>query len=154
VAVIPAPDADGVAADATITVSFNRPVVPLLSTEQLADLPSPLTFEPEIEGAGEWINTSIFMFTPGKPLSGGTTYTVSVPAGLADAIGATLDETPAGGQNAGPEICVALPGPVECDARNADPDPPSQPGCASTEAFMRCIARRGRKITGPMIIAP
>src|SRR5690606_34769052 len=63
-AVIPAPDAEGVQADATITVSFDRPVVPLVSTQQLDTLPDPLVFDPPIEGAGEWINTSIYQFTP------------------------------------------------------------------------------------------
>ncbi len=92
-AVIPAPDAEGVAADATITVSFNRPVVPLVSTEQLAGLPQPLAFDPDIPGEGEWLNTSIYMYTPSKPLKGGTTYTVTVQAGLSDVMGATLDET-------------------------------------------------------------
>jgi uncharacterized protein YfaS (alpha-2-macroglobulin family) len=92
-AVVPAPDAKGVGADATIAVSFNRPVVPLVSTEQLGDLPQPLAFDPPIEGKGEWVNTSIYVFTPAKPLSGGTTYTVSVLAGLKDAIGASLEET-------------------------------------------------------------
>ena len=33
------------------------------------------------------------MFTPAKPLSGGTTYTASIAAGLKDAIGASLEET-------------------------------------------------------------
>ncbi len=92
-AVVPAPDAEGVAADATITVSFNRPVVPLVSTDQLGDLPQPLVFDPPIEGQGEWVNTSIYMFTPDKPLAGGTTYAASVAAGLKDAIGATLDQS-------------------------------------------------------------
>jgi hypothetical protein len=92
-AAIPAPDAEGVAADATITVSFNRPVVPLVSTEQLADLPQPLTFDPPIEGTGEWLNTSIYMFTPSQPLSGGTTFTTTVNAGLTDVTGSTLDES-------------------------------------------------------------
>ncbi|MBI5961525.1 MAG: Ig-like domain-containing protein, partial [Chloroflexi bacterium] len=91
--VIPAADAEGVSADATITVSFSRPVVPLVSTEQLADLPQPVVIEPALDGKGEWLNTSVFMFTPSKPLSGGTTYTVSVPAGLKDMLGATLDQT-------------------------------------------------------------
>ncbi len=91
-AVIPAPDAEGVAADATITVSFNRPVVPLVSTGQMDDLPDPLTFEPAIDGTGEWVNTSIYVFTPSEPLPGGTTFTAQVPAGLTDVTGATLDE--------------------------------------------------------------
>ncbi len=92
-AVVPAPDAVGVAANATITVSFNRPVVPLVSTEQQADLPRPLTISPEVEGTGEWLNTSIYVFTPRNPLAGGQTYTVSIPAGLTDVTGSTLDET-------------------------------------------------------------
>jgi len=91
--VIPADKAEGVAADATIAVSFNRPVVPLVSTGELDQLPHPLTFDPPIEGTGEWVNTSIYVFTPGKPLAGGTTYKVSIPAGLSDVLGATLDET-------------------------------------------------------------
>ena len=89
--VIPAPDAEGVTADATITVSFNRPVVPLLSTAQLETLPDPLVFDPPLAGDGEWVNTSIYQFTPAEPLKGGTTYTVTVPAGLEDVTGATLD---------------------------------------------------------------
>ncbi|NDJ76803.1 MAG: Ig-like domain-containing protein, partial [Chloroflexi bacterium] len=92
-AVIPAPDAEGITADATITVSFNRPVVPLVSTDEIAGLPDPLTFEPAIAGTGEWINTSIYVFTPEQPLSGGTTFTASIPAGLTDVTGSTLDET-------------------------------------------------------------
>ncbi len=91
-AVIPAENAEGVAADATITVAFNRPVVPLVYTGDLEGLPDPLAFKPAIEGRGEWINTSIYQFTPSKPLSGGTTYTVTVEAGLSDPLGATLDE--------------------------------------------------------------
>lgn len=91
-AVIPAADAEGVAADATITVAFNRPVVPLVYTGDLEGLPDPLEFAPAVEGRGEWINTSLYQFTPSKPLSGGTTYTVTVKAGLSDPLGATLEE--------------------------------------------------------------
>ncbi|MEL7674321.1 MAG: Ig-like domain-containing protein, partial [Chloroflexota bacterium] len=91
-AVIPAPDAQGVAADATITVSFNRPVVPLVATDQIAGLPDPLVIEPAVEGRGEWVNTSIYVFTPSKALAGGTTYTARVPAGLVDVTGAVLED--------------------------------------------------------------
>jgi uncharacterized protein YfaS (alpha-2-macroglobulin family) len=91
-AVIPAPDAEGVAADATITVSFDRPVVPLVTTEEQQNLPRPVTFEPDIDGAGEWVNTSIYVFTPRDPLKGGTTYTVTVPAGLTDVTGSVLEQ--------------------------------------------------------------
>lgn len=88
--VVPEPDAEGVAADARIVVTFNRPVVPLVSTEELADLPSPITIEPALEGKGEWLNTGIFVFTPDAALRGGTEYTVTVASGLSSVDGAVL----------------------------------------------------------------
>ncbi len=90
-AVTPEGGSEGVAADARIVVTFNRPVVPLVSTAQLADLPAPLIIEPAIEGRGEWLNTSIYEFTPAGALQGGTTYTVTVPAGLTTVTGAVLE---------------------------------------------------------------
>ncbi|GAB4571044.1 MAG: hypothetical protein Kow0077_06630 [Anaerolineae bacterium] len=89
--VVPAEGAEGVAVDARILVTFNRPVVPLVSTEQLQDLPSPLVVEPEVEGTGEWLNTSIYQFAPSEALQGGTTYTVTVPGGLTAVTGAVLE---------------------------------------------------------------
>ncbi|MBN1874880.1 MAG: Ig-like domain-containing protein [Anaerolineae bacterium] len=90
--VIPAPDTADVETDATITVMFNRPVVPLTSLKQMEDFPHPLIFEPAIEGTGEWLNTSIYVFTPETPLSGGVTYRATVAAGLQDTTGALLAE--------------------------------------------------------------
>jgi uncharacterized protein YfaS (alpha-2-macroglobulin family) len=91
-AVTPEGGAEGVAADARIVVTFNRPVVPLVSTADLSDLPAPLTIEPTIVGQGEWLNTSIYAFTPQEALKGGTTYRLSVPQGLTTVTGAVLDE--------------------------------------------------------------
>lgn len=88
----PAPDATDVDIDSPILVSFNRPVVPFVSTEQLADLPNPLSIEPPIEGATEWLNTSMLLFTPSEPLRGSTTYTVTIDMGLTAIDGATLAE--------------------------------------------------------------
>ncbi len=76
--VIPAPDTTEIETDSTITVMFNRPVVPLTTLNKMEDLPHPLVFEPETEGTGEWLNTSIYIFTPSQPLAGGTNYTVKV----------------------------------------------------------------------------
>ncbi len=92
-AAIPAEDADFVNADSTITVTFDSPVVPLVSTAQLGDLPDPLSFDPAIEGAGEWLNTSIYQFKPAEPLKGGTTYTATVAEGLEAVNGALLPES-------------------------------------------------------------
>jgi uncharacterized protein YfaS (alpha-2-macroglobulin family) len=92
--VIPAPDTADVQAESTITVIFNRPVVPLMAASDpgYTDLPQPLTFVPPIAGSGEWLNTSIYVFTPDKPLAGGTTYAASIAAGLEDTTGGVLGE--------------------------------------------------------------
>lgn len=90
--VVPAPEAEGVAADANIVLTFNRPIVALGTTEDMAALPSPLSISPDISGSGEWLNTSIYVFTPDVPLQGGSTYTVDVAAGLQSIDGATLAE--------------------------------------------------------------
>lgn len=88
--VLPAPGTAHVATDSAITVIFNRPVVPLVTVEEMADLPDPLVFEPALEGEGEWLNTSIYIFHPVR-LEGGTTYTVTIPAGLTDVTGGVLE---------------------------------------------------------------
>jgi len=90
--VIPAPDSQDVEADSTITVMFNRPVVPLTTLGQQEDLPQPVVFDPSIEGSGEWLNTSIYIFTPDESLAGGTRYTARVKAGLTDTTGGLLEE--------------------------------------------------------------
>lgn len=88
--VIPADGANEVQPGATITVFFNRPVVPLTAVEAQGNLPQPLTFNPPIQGRGEWLNTAIYTFTPAAPLAGGTTYTGRIAAGLADVSGNPL----------------------------------------------------------------
>ena len=80
--VIPAPDTADVETDAIITVMFNRPVVPLTTLAQMETLPHPLIFEPELPGTGEWLNTSIYVFRPETPLSGGITYRATVSGDL------------------------------------------------------------------------
>ena len=90
--VLPAPGSEAVDVDSVITVMFNRPVVPLLTVEEQATLPDPLVLDPPVEGQGEWVNTSIYLFTPDDGLRGGTTYTATVPAGLEDVTGGVLAE--------------------------------------------------------------
>jgi len=90
--VIPAPGTMDTETDMPITVMFNRPVVPLTSLKQMESLPHPLRIEPAVEGEGEWLNTSIYVFRPSSPLAGGTAYRVTVAAGLQDLAGALLIE--------------------------------------------------------------
>jgi len=95
--VIPAPDTADTESNATVTVMFNRPVVPLVSpSDQVREsLPQPLTVVRDsdgvlVEGAGEWLNTSIYVFTPAEPLRAGQRHTARVAAGLTDTTGGVL----------------------------------------------------------------
>ena len=86
----PAEDTIEVATDATVTVLFNRPVVPLAGIEDQGNLPQPLTFVPSVRGKGEWLNTSIYLFTPDERFEPATTYRARVAAGLSDTTGGVL----------------------------------------------------------------
>jgi len=76
----------------TVTVIFNRPVVALTSLGQQAALPQPLAFTPAVEGSGEWLNTSIYTFTPKQGFAPATTYKARVQAGLTGLMGAELKD--------------------------------------------------------------
>ena len=89
--VIPADGAQDVAADAVLSVIFNRPVVSLTTLAEQANLPAPVTFDPPIPGRGQWLNTSIYVWQPGQPLQAGTAYRGRVAAGLRDTTGALLE---------------------------------------------------------------
>ncbi|MBN1430823.1 MAG: Ig-like domain-containing protein [Anaerolineae bacterium] len=89
--IIPASHASDVALDSTITVFFNRPVVPLTVLDEIDTLPHPLHFEPDILGEGEWVNTSIYTWRPDGNLMGGQTYTATLDA-LSSADGAEMIE--------------------------------------------------------------
>ncbi len=90
--VLPSPDSEFVDNETVFTVIFNRPVVPLMSVEDMGDLPNPITIDPPLEGVGEWLNTSIFQFTPTEELHGGSVYTVTIKAGLTDVTGSVLKD--------------------------------------------------------------
>ncbi len=83
--------------DGAITVVFDQPVVPLVSSGEQADLPQPLAIEPPVEGRGEWVSTSIYRFVPDPPLAGATSYSVSVDSNLTSFAGGVL-ESPASWQ--------------------------------------------------------
>ncbi|MGI6207654.1 MAG: Ig-like domain-containing protein [Anaerolineae bacterium] len=74
--------AEGVPLDSPITVVFSQPVVPLGTELDRADLPQPLTFEPDVAGRGRWVGNSIYRFTPSDGLAPATTYRVTVSADL------------------------------------------------------------------------
>lgn len=74
-----------IAPDSRVTVVFNRPVVPLNAIEEARTLPDPLIFTPSVDGQGEWLNTSIYQFSPTDGFLPATEYTARLRAGLTDA---------------------------------------------------------------------
>jgi hypothetical protein len=89
----PATDAEEIDPLTTVTVIFNRPVAPVSIVEEQSGLPQPLEISPATDGQGEWVNSSVYVFQPEKPLLSGSRYTVRVGAGLQDATGNPLDES-------------------------------------------------------------
>lgn len=68
-----------------VVAAFNQPVVPLGG--ETAGLPAAFTLEPDADGAGEWLNTSTYIFYPRVALEGGKTYTVRVNTALVSTAG-------------------------------------------------------------------
>ena len=88
----PTPDSADVAPDTSVTVVFNRPVVPLTAIGDQVGLANPLVFTPPVQGTGEWLNTSIYRFHPEGGFLPATAYTARVAAGLSDTSGSPLAE--------------------------------------------------------------
>ncbi len=93
--VSPVDGATEAAIDSAITVIFNRPVVPLQMASAQPEMPSPLQIAPATAGAGEWINTSVYVFRPDGPLIGRQRYDVTVSADVVNAISASGAQLPA-----------------------------------------------------------
>src|SRR5258708_26690557 len=89
--VLPAANAQNVEAKASITVVFNRPVVPLINSADQAKLPQPLTLSPAVDGKGEWVGTAIYVFHPTKPMAGGTQSPPTISGDLKDVDGNPLE---------------------------------------------------------------
>ncbi|HEX9370271.1 MAG TPA: Ig-like domain-containing protein, partial [Roseiflexaceae bacterium] len=73
-----------------ISVRFNHPVVALTTLDGQAALPQPIAIEPALAGAGRWLDTSTYVFTPKDGLVPSTSYRVRVAAGLQDQTGGAL----------------------------------------------------------------
>jgi uncharacterized protein YfaS (alpha-2-macroglobulin family) len=71
---LPEPGLEDVEPTSAIVASFNNPVVPL-GIDQ-ATLPDAFTLKPTINGRGEWVNTSTYIYYPDPAMAGGTNYTV------------------------------------------------------------------------------
>ena len=82
-------DAD-VPVNAQLFVQFSRSVAPLTT---LAAQPTDtvVVFDPPLQGKGEWLNTSIYRFTPSE-LRPATTYRVKIAKGLTSAADGVLKD--------------------------------------------------------------
>ena len=89
---MPANGASDIDPSTSITVVFNRPVVPVMLVEDQASLPQPLEFSPAVKGRGDWVNSSVYIFTPEHVLDSGSDYTVRIAAGLKDSSGNALEQ--------------------------------------------------------------
>jgi hypothetical protein len=90
------PEGDGDVAP-FLSVTFNQPMVPVGTLDQLASADGPVDLTPEIDGRWRWIGTRTLRFelVPGviDRLPAATEYVAEVPAGTTAANGAELAET-------------------------------------------------------------
>lgn len=76
-----------------LSVTFNQPMVPLTSLDDLSALDVPVKLDPQPEGAWRWVGTKTVLFEPTTRFPMATNYEVAVPAGIVSQAGKTLDQT-------------------------------------------------------------
>jgi len=76
----------------TVQLAFNRPLVPVDTTNQPTEPPSWLTLTPAVTGTVRWVGSSLLEFTPDPAFRAATTYTVTVNTPLEALDGAPLTE--------------------------------------------------------------
>ncbi|MEZ4502361.1 MAG: Ig-like domain-containing protein [Dehalococcoidia bacterium] len=81
--IVPADGDVEVPAGAQVLVQFSRSVA-ALTTLDAADTSAVIEFDPPLPGHGEWLNTSLYRFTPDE-LRPSTTYEARIAAGLTSA---------------------------------------------------------------------
>ncbi|MFZ5819103.1 MAG: Ig-like domain-containing protein [Chloroflexota bacterium] len=112
---LPVPDSQDAPPTAAVAVTFNQPVVALGAEDSL---PEAFLLDPLVEGRGEWLSTSTYIFHPEPALAGGETYTVRLNTDLVSTTGAPLDE---GGDSLAWSFETALPRLVSVEPSNTQP---------------------------------
>ncbi len=76
-----------------ISLTFDRPMVAVTAHDDLAEQPPPAELQPDIPGTWRWVGTRTLVFEPeAARLPMATEFAVTVPAGIAAADGAELEE--------------------------------------------------------------
>lgn len=91
---LPSTGATDVATDVIVTVSFNRPMIPLTALDSQPDPSQWVTISPQVSGRWVWLGTAAVGFRP-DPVAGfqpATSYTLNVKPGWPDAAGATIEQ--------------------------------------------------------------
>ncbi len=110
---VPSEGTEDVDPESAVFVAFNQPVVAL---GREADAAPAFTLSPEVQGTGQWLNTSTYIFYPSPSMSGGATYTVHINEELESTGGASLDltqQTEYQFSTTEPEVLSILPLPAE-----------------------------------------
>jgi len=85
---LPAPASQDIDPKAAVAVTFNQPVVPLGAETGLLEA---FSLNPSVNGRGEWLSTSTYVFYPEPALVGGETYTADLNTDLVSTTGSELD---------------------------------------------------------------
>lgn len=107
--------------DTAILLAFNHPLVPLNCVgEEAGGLPDcsvlPLVFLPRVNGAGHWVNTSLYRFAPQPGWEAGVKYTVRLEPGVTSIAGVVLQKPVEWSfATAAPRIVDVWPGDQETD---------------------------------------
>ncbi|HSM93178.1 MAG TPA: MG2 domain-containing protein [Anaeromyxobacteraceae bacterium] len=93
-------------------ITFDRPVAPMATVEELDELPAPASIEPAVAGRWRWLGSSTVELVPEKPLPLATAFRVTVHAGLRALDGSTLAEAQSFDfETARPTVDVVAPRP-------------------------------------------
>jgi hypothetical protein len=89
--VVPTDGTAEVPLDGALLVQFNRPVAPITVLEEEAPQRDVLHLEPSVEGSGKWLNSTTYVFRPATTWAPAASYVATVPAGVSDTLGASLE---------------------------------------------------------------
>ncbi|GAP15444.1 large extracellular alpha-helical protein [Longilinea arvoryzae] len=76
---LPRPESTDIDPTSAVVATFNLPVVALGETSAAPDA---FIIDPPVEGRGEWLNTSTYIFYPDPAMQGGVKYTITLAPDL------------------------------------------------------------------------